>query len=468
MIYFTAGIAAFTGIIEAFFVKDYLKLSPENLAALGFWVGIPWAMKAPFGQLVDKFWKYKAGLVYIGAALMAGSIGIMVGLTDNAWREVMIRFMSAEAWYVLACVLSPFGFILQDVVADALTVEAVPKVDDPALSKRLHTTMQTLGRVAQVGGSALVVGLGGWLAVIYSYSTLYAWSLLMPVISVSGVILARFMKMNTRAEGITKCDPMIWLGGGAFFAVAAILGLSNIPLREEIIFLTLFGIYAFLMHRVVQCLPSIKRWELVLMAVMIFCFRMTPYCGAGLVWWEIDALGFDESFNGTLAQTGSIVAILGMFALRGWMARRPIPYLIVFLTAYSALMFLPYMGMFYGLHEWTQATLGFGARHIALVDTVGGSALAAVAMIPMLTWIAQEAPVAQKATYFAVMAGFSNLALSASSLGTKYLNTIFIIKQGQYEQLGGLMWTALILGVVIPVAAVVICQEILRRRRLWE
>ena len=32
-----------------------------------------------------------------------------------------------------------------------------------------------------------------------------------------------------------------------------------------------------------------------------------------------------------------------------------------------------------------------------------------------------------KATFFAVFASFTNLALSASSLGTKYLNQIFVV-----------------------------------------
>ncbi len=46
-------------------------------------------------------------------------------------------------------------------------------------------------------------------------------------------------------------------------------------------------------------------------------------------------------------------------------------------------------------------------------------------MIPMLAWIANSAPERLKATFFAVMASFTNLALSASQLATKYMNQIF-------------------------------------------
>ena len=113
-----------------------------------------------------------------------------------------------------------------------------------------------------------------------------------------------------------------------------------------------------------------------------------------------------------------------MFALRGWMSRRLIPYLVVFLSVYSALMMMPFIGMYYGLHEWTAEAFGFGARTIAIIDTMADSPLGQVAMIPMLAWIAKEAPVDQKATYFAVMAAFTNLALSMSSLAQLSLPAI--------------------------------------------
>ena len=57
MVYMAAGISGLTGIVGTFFVKDYLNLSAEFLAALGFWAGIPWALKMPLGHLVDLIWR---------------------------------------------------------------------------------------------------------------------------------------------------------------------------------------------------------------------------------------------------------------------------------------------------------------------------------------------------------------------------------------------------------------------------
>jgi hypothetical protein len=128
------------------------------------------------------------------------------------------------------------------------------------------------------------------------------------------------------------------------------------------------------------------------------------------------------------------------------MSRRPLPYLVVFLSLYSAVMMLPFIGMFYGLHDWTRGTFGFGARTIAMIDTMADSPLGQVAMVPMLAWIAREASKNQKATYFAVMAAFTNLALSASNLATEYINKILMIERGQYDKLGLLMITVTILS----------------------
>ncbi len=87
MVYLAYGIAGLTNIVGAFFVKDYLGLSAEFLAALGFWINVPWILKMPLGHLVDLFWRFKAALVFLGAVLLAASLAIMIGLL--AHTEVM-------------------------------------------------------------------------------------------------------------------------------------------------------------------------------------------------------------------------------------------------------------------------------------------------------------------------------------------------------------------------------------------
>src|SRR5262245_51111533 len=80
MVYVAAGISGLTAIVGTFFVKEYLGLSAEFLAALGFWAGLPWALKMPLGHIVDLIWGWKGALVFVGAGLIAASIAIMIGL----------------------------------------------------------------------------------------------------------------------------------------------------------------------------------------------------------------------------------------------------------------------------------------------------------------------------------------------------------------------------------------------------
>ena len=477
MVYLAAGVSGFTGIIESFYIKEELGLSAAFLAGLGFWAGLPWALKMPLGHLVDLFWHRKALFVYLGALLMAISLIIMLSLTGyKTWMEAMLP---AGTWYVLSVLLSPVGYVLQDVVADAMTVEAVPRFQldgtpfpDSEL-QRMHITVQTLGRIAILGGSAAVAGLGGWLAKTLSYSAMYRISLIIPVISVVGVLFGGLMvNMQRRAfqrKGFSEADilkmmrpektdlkPSISIlgGSGIFILMTLSIGLSGLPLKEEIIFFGSLLIIGYLIHQLLQPLETEKRREIIGIAVIVFVFRAMPTLGAGASWWEIDALGFDEAFFGTLRQVSSLLAIMGMFALRAWMSRRPIPYLVVFLSIYSTIMFLPYVGMFYGMHEWTEAHLGFGAQTIAIVDTMADSPLGQVAMIPMLAWIAKEAPENQKATYFAIMAAFTNLALSGSQLFTQALNTVFVIERDRYDELGTLMFIVLAIGLIVPIVTV--------------
>jgi hypothetical protein len=239
-------------------------------------------------------------------------------------------------------------------------------------------------------------------------------------------------------------------GSAAFVMISLTLGLSDVAVKKEAVFLGSLTVIAYLMGRLLKDLGSDKRREIIGIAIVVFIFRAMPSVGAGASWWQIDVLGFDEAFFGTLRQVASILAIIGLFALRGWMSRRPITYLVVFLSVYNAVMMLPFIGMYHGLHHWTEVHLGFGAQTIAIIDTMADSPLGQVVMVPMLAWIAREAPNDQKATYFAVMAAFTNLALSAANLGTKYLNQIFVVERGRYDELGGLMVTAAITGLILP------------------
>ncbi|PTQ88688.1 hypothetical protein [Nitrosomonas ureae] len=507
MVYVAAGISGLTSIVGTFYVKEKLGLSAEFLAMLGFWMMLPWALKMPMGHLVDLIWRWKGVLVYLGASLIMLSLLIMIGLLGHT--EAMIAMASVETWYVASALLAPIGYVLQDVVADAMTVEAVPRVDENGnklgLEKRklMHVTMQTLGRVAIIGGGVLVSVVNvfvlrdaGSLPEVEKeavYLLVYELALIIPLISIFGVVFASWLRRREykrflalghsrqEADGLlnihSESPAVNWwiLGGGLAFTIISLsLGLSRMPGSEEIIFVISMAIVIFLMWRLTGELEPDARNVLVGTAVLIFIFRAIPGPGAGSTWWMIDELGFDQQFLAVLSLVGATLTLFGMFIFRRFMAERSIAYIIGFLTIIGTFLSLPIIGMYFGLHQWTAAMTGgvVDARFIALIDTALESPLGQIAMIPMLAWIANSAPEKLKATFFAVMASFTNLALSASQLGTKYLNQIYEVKRevkdavsGQvtipadYSELGHLLITVTVIGFVLPLLTILVVKH---------
>ena len=507
MVYAAFGISGLTGIVGAFFIKDYLGLSAAFLAALGFWAGIPWALKMPLGHLVDLIWRWKSGLVFLGAGLVAASLLIMVGLLSH--REAMAALMSAEAWYVLAALLSPTGFVLQDVVADAMTVEAVPRAhaDGRPVSederRLMNTTMQTLGRVALIGGLALVAAINLYMFAdvarlseaekVAVYRRIYLTALAIPLISVAGIGLAAWLRrrelrrllgqgvdpVQARAMLVPPIDrpaPNWWILGGGMGFVAFTLGVVAAPggLDEEIVFVGSLAIVLFLIAKLTRALEPTARATLIGTATVIFVYRAVPLPGEGLTWWMIDVLGFDQRFLAVLSLVGSLLTLVGMVVFRRFIGTHSIVYVVGALTVLATLFSLPVLGLYHGLHQWTAARTGgmVDARFIVVVNTALESPLGQVAMIPMLAWIANSAPSSLKATYFAIMASFSNLSLSAGQLATKYLNQVFVITRevrdpagaivtpADYSQLGALLLVQLVLGLGLPFLAIVVVRAL--------
>ncbi len=502
MVYLAAGVSSLTAIVGTFFVKDYLSLSSAVLASLSFWIAIPWSLKMVFGHLVDLFWRAKNLILFSGALLIATSLLIMIGLIGE--REAMQRILPVDTWYIISALLAPMGYVLQDSVADAMTVEAVPRIDsdgvaiEPEKIRLMHTTMQTLGRVAVVGGSLLVSvvnlyvfsGVEGMSEAqkVQGYLYVYWTALIIPLLSVLGVVIAAWVKGRARrqlqAKGLDRVQVeqvlnvhgtptapnwTILIGSFVFVLFTLMIGLSQFPYGQEIIFVGSLAIILYLIARMTSELAPEMRMTLVGTALVIFMFRAAPTPGPSIAWWVIDDLKFDQYFMSVLTLVGGVLSLVAMFVFRRFMAERPITFVIGMLALLSTTFALPTLGMYYGLHNWTSAMTGgiVDARFIALVDTAVESPLGQLAMIPMLAWIARSAPENLKATYFAVMASFTNLALSASQLGTKYLNQIYVVTRevrdqstgvvkvaADYTQLGPLLTICLILGLLLPFAAI--------------
>jgi hypothetical protein len=367
----------------------------------------------------------------------------------------------------------------------------------------MNISMQLLGRVAIIFGTLLVSMLNlivfsdssemTELEKIKAYGEIYLYSLIVPLISISGIVLAYFSKQNKyrllvknginaqKAKSmiftipeITKPNLLIIIGSIIFVFFTLAIGTSNIQFSQEIVFIGSFGIILFLLIKLSNELDLNAKKMLLGTAVVIFAFRAMPGVGQGGSWFEIDILEFDQEFLSLLGLIASILTIIGIFILRPLMEKSSMTRLIVILSITGSLFILPSIAMFYGFHEYTsKITNGvIDARFIAVFNTALESPLGQVSMIPILAWIAQSAPNHLKATFFAVLASFTNLALSASNLGTKYLNQFFVITReiktetgevkipADYSDLGVLLIIVALLTLIIPIFTTFLVKKV--------
>ena len=465
MVYFAYGALGITAIADSFWVKRELTaLKPEHLAAIGVWLTLPWTVKMVFGELVDTvpiLGSQRRVYVFIGAALTVAGLLLLAGAAAK-W----LTFAAPERVYVLAQLLIVTGVVIQDVVADAMSTEVVARLNADGTPRpraevdRELGMVQVLGRLALSLGIFVVAGLAGWLAQHYSYATVFLIGLLAPALSVTGAILVDLETSERR--------PIDWqiLGGGlAFGLIITLIGLSGMPLGQEVVFVVSMGVVLYMLARVTADMSAETRRLIVIAAIIIFVFRATPGIGQGYQWFAIDRLGFDEAFFGVLAQIGAAVGLAAAWLLSDAVTRQPVTRVLLWLTILGAVLAIPSIVLVHEGHLWTERVLGFGARAIALVDAAAQSPLVQVSMIPLLTLVAVYAPKGHRAAWFALMASLMNLALVAGQLFTKYLNTLMPVDRGLYSKLPALTWTATLIALAAPLVAIMALGPRLEKNR---
>lgn len=468
MIYFAYGASGISSVAETFWVKEELKLSATALVSLGVWLSIPWTIKMVFGQLVDSvaiFGSQRRIYVYIGASLIAMGTILLIGLAgDYSWA----KFTSKENVYIISALLSVIGFVLQDVVADTMSTEVVDRNQSEEKIQEELAYVQILGRLAISLAAVIVAGLSGWLAQIYSYETVFKISLIIPLISIIGVSI---IKLDVAKPSPINCK--ILCGGIVFAIFVVLMGYgeyqtwNNTLLKfifshsQEIVFLVSFGVIVYMLSLVLEDIELKIRSFIIKTAIIIFVYRAMPSVGPGLTWWEIDVLGFDKAFFGTLNQIGAILSILGLWLFSDFIAKKPAHYTLIWLTIVSTILFLPIISLYYNIPQ----SFGIDPKTVAIIDTALASPFNQLSMIPLLTLIAIYAPEGKRATWFALMASLMNLALTAGGIFTKYLNEIFevsreVVENGKviipqdYSNLGILMIIVTILNTTIPIVTI--------------
>jgi hypothetical protein len=229
-----------------------------------------------------------------------------------------------------------------------------------------------------------------------------------------------------------------------------------VPYSQELIFVISMAVICTMLVIVTRELDHQTRMAIFYTSLIIFAFRATPSVGDGYFWWTLDVLKFDGAFYGHLRQTSALIGLVALWLLSKPLTQYSVTKTLLWITILGSILSIPNIALYFGLHHWTEANFGFGARSIALIDAATTSPFAQLSMVPLLTLVAYYAPAGHRATWFALMASLMNLALVAGQLLTKYLNQFYTIGRGDYGELGILLLTVAGMGLVVPLAAIFI------------
>ncbi|HKA61356.1 MAG TPA: MFS transporter [Methylomirabilota bacterium] len=429
--YFCYGASGITSIALLYFQKDALAITPAEAAGIAFWVALPWSTKMVAGVASDVY------PIFGSRRVSYMLLGALLSFAGYAW---LATTASSKPTYLAAMVLIAVGFMVQDVVADALSVEVAR--NDEEIKQ-----VQTLGRMALLVGSISVGYLSGWLAGVLGPRPVFAIALVLPVlVVVSTWFVPRLPAVSAPSDagnplGAGKAQLVVAVGL-SYAALGVVLEALSVPFGQEIILLVSGALIVMLLRRV-----GISR-SVAVAAFAIFCFRAVPGAGQGFNYWAIDHLGFDHEFLGVLAQVSAVLSLVGLIVFRKPITHRPVSYTLFWVTIAGSVLYLPTIGLFYGVNEW----FGLSPRMFAFIDTTIAAPLGQLSMVPMLALIARTAPRGAEATMFAIMASLMNLALSASELFTRYLNSFFAVTQQDYSGLGRLLIAVGVIG-LLPLLA---------------
>src|SRR5690606_16527114 len=269
MIYFAYGALGIVAVAQDFWVKSALTLTPADLASLAVWLGLPWAVKMVFGELVDAvplFGSKRRVYVFFGAGLIAAGLLLLAGTAAGAFPTV-----HPNTVYVTSQLIIVTGVVLQDVVADAMSTEVVSRVEEDGTPRpeqdvtRDLGMVQVLGRLSLSFGIFVVAGLSGLLAQYLSYATVFLIGLAIPAISVTGALLVRLETSESRA-----IDWRILGGGLAFGVVVTAIAIAGFPAAQEMVFLVSILIIVAMLRRVISRVPPEVQRSIVIAAIIIF------------------------------------------------------------------------------------------------------------------------------------------------------------------------------------------------------
>lgn len=465
-VYFAYNFANFSQIAETFWVKNSLNISAVEITSIGVWSMLPWSMKIIFGQMLDSikiFGSQRRIYIFLGGFLMLLGNLITILIANNYFTEV-----SVYSLLVFAAILSNIGFVLQDIVADTLCYEIVDKKDsnnklrDEEEVKKEIANIQILIRVICIPfASMIALYVGGIIAEKYSFALI---SYFLPINTFIGILGSIIINKEPKVS-CEKPQRTFIIAAAIYFFGLIIISLASTKFSQELTLCLGLIIVITALYKLTLPLPKANQKELFAILVVCFAARCVPNYGIGIEWWQIDELQFNPEFFARLKQIGIITGFFGLFFLGKRIASMHVGFVLLMLNLFEVILQLPIIGMGYGLHEWTLANFGFGAKTIAFIDTSTEGIFSQLQFFIICTVATYKAPKHNIAMWFALSMSLMSLAWIFKRIINRLLAQNYIVERGMYDNVPDLMIATTSLTFLIPTITILIFMNPFKKEK---
>ena len=435
-------LSVLTQVPQIFWYKNNLSLTATELIELGIWGMLPWTLKIAFSQFIENipiFGNSRKSYIVVGSIVFAIGNLFLALVAEN------ILFWSIYHQLLVANFLIQAGLVIQDIVADTLCAELVEHKLPSEQRKKELAAIQITGRMCTVIFTFFTVGLSSYLGNKLPFKQIVYFEIILGLITILSIFFIKEPTIERQKPNLRIIIPAF-----AIALLSLFFELSGFKFTQEILIFVNFLFLYIIFKNFYKDFDHHTIYKLKVLAIVIFSYKATPELGQAINWWQIDILGFDQQFFANLRQTSYLLAFFITMFLSHFIVKQDIIKVILYMTLFKTIIFIPYIAMSFGFHDWTMEHFGFGARTIAIGEILRDRPSTTVIMAAIFTIASFLAPKDNKPTWFALIACFLNLGHMFSILSGKWLNQLFVIERGQYQEVSALLISNFALCLALP------------------
>jgi folate/biopterin transporter len=364
-VYFVQGILGLARLAVSFFLKDDLRLSPAEVAALMGIASLPWTIKPVFGFISD-------GLPIFG--YRRRPYLILSGLLGTLSWVALATVVDSTAKATVAILMTSLSVAVSDVIVDSIIVERSRKE-----SLGRAGSLQSLSWGCSALGGLVTAYFSGWMLEHFSRQTVFAIVASFPLVVSAVAWLIAEEKIGRSIEKNPEKPP-------EFQAI----------------------------DQIKQLWQAVSQKAIWLPSVFLFIWQATPSSESAFFFFATNELGFQPEFLGRVRFVTSLASLLGIWIFQRFLKTIPFRVVLGWSTFISAALGMTTLL----LVTHANRAIGIDDAWFSLGDSLILTVVGQITWMPVLVLSARLCPAGIEATLFALLMSIWNLSgLLSQELG---------------------------------------------------